>query len=299
MKYWFTVHWPHVGNGQQGVWMRTSVKEAKYLLKKEMKRGDLVFIYETRRGEDGEKVKGIDGKCKVLALVEVVRLPFSPGEWVEIAETEWIAPVDCSEEKAHKITEKDSFRRFGLGGLNVLEIDRIQAIQILEYCERPSDYKKLIRKYFPDELEDAQDQLEIEKAPPVDYQKTPRKAKFTNAKGGHKVKTEPGIARRRILMAEYKCEIGSDHQTFKSRVTNENYVEAHHLVPLRAQKQFGENSLDHEANILSLCPNCHRLLHHAIIDEKQNILRKLFKLRKKELKEAGIELTIDQLIDYY
>jgi len=294
MGYWFTCNDPHVDSDHHGVWVHTSDEKKAKDAAKGMRVGDLVFIYETKYNR---KKTIHNGHSKVVALVGVTNLPFSSGEWTKIAKTKWIAPLDCSEEKAHEITRKGSFEKFGK--LDVLKIDSIQALRFLEYCVRRGDYRKLIRKYFPEELEDAQDQLEIEKASPVDYQKTPRKAEFTNTKAGHKVKTKPGIAKRRILIAKHKCEIDSSHQTFTSFVTNENYMEAHHLVPLRAQEKFGENGLDHEANILSLCPNCHRLLHHAATDEREGLVRELFKRRKKELKTAGIELRVEDLIVYY
>ena len=113
------------------------------------------------------------------------------------------------------------------------------------------------------------------------------------------MKTDPRIAKSCKIISGYKCEINSGHETFRSQVSNKNYVEVHHLIPLKDQQQYGENSLDHEANIYCLCPNCHRLLHHAIFNQKSIILKELFEKRKTRLRKAGINLTIDNLLNSY
>jgi len=296
LKLWFTENDPHVRENAHGVWVKTDINKAKTLFSGNMKVGDLVFIYETRYDRDHSIS---NGRSKVVALVRVRRLPFDDGEWVRIAETSWVTALDCPEDEAHTIVGKYSFRKFGLWGLNVMEINQTMALRFMDYCKSTSDYITLMSKYFSEEMDDFREQKQIEKAEPDDYQKTPRRVEFTKTKGGQKVKTNPGIAKRRIVLANYKCEINHSHKTFKSSVTGRNYVEAHHLVPLSAQEKFGENSLDHEANIFSLCPNCHRLVHHAILEEKRALLKKLYVLREKELAEAGISLALSELMEYY
>ena len=51
-------------------------------------------------------------------------------------------------------------------------------------------------------------------------------------------------------------------------------MEAHHLIPLRMQHDF-ENSLDVVGNIVSICPNCHRLIHYGR-DKDKKVLELLF-----------------------
>lgn len=296
MKFWFTENDPHVVRNNHGVWAKTNVGNARRILAGNMQSGDLVFIYETRYNRDHSISTG---RSKVVALAKVRELPFEDGEWVKVAETSWLTVLDCPEYEAHAITGKGSFRRVGLGGLNVMELSPTMALRFMDYCKSDADYGRLINIYFPQELANIEEQRQIDKAVPVAYQKAPRKPEFTRTRGGQKVKTNPGIAKRRIILADYKCEIDPTHRTFKSHVTNSNYVEAHHLVPLRAQEEFGEYALDHEANVFSLCPNCHRLLHHAVMEEKQTLLTKLFRLRKEELTQAGISLKLDELLGYY
>ena len=41
-----------------------------------------------------------------------------------------------------------------------------------------------------------------------------------------------------------------------------------------------EYSLDVTGNIISLCPNCHRLFHHAKTEEKNKVIEFFFKQDK-------------------
>ena len=84
--------------------------------------------------------------------------------------------------------------------------------------------------------------------------------------------------------------------TFQSKYSEENYVEAHHLVPIKEHNQF-DFSLDVISNIISLCPNCHRLLHYGKdIDE---VLTSLYKTRKHRLEKVKIKLSLEDLKEMY
>lgn len=98
--------------------------------------------------------------------------------------------------------------------------------------------------------------------------------------------------------AEYKCEFNKDHKTFISDISGKQYVEAHHLIPMKYQDQF-EYSLDIPENIVALCPNCHRAIHHGTKDCKKKIISALFNKRKKILKDNGINIDIESLIEMY
>ncbi|MGL4676763.1 MAG: HNH endonuclease [Brevinema sp.] len=54
--------------------------------------------------------------------------------------------------------------------------------------------------------------------------------------------------------------IKSDHST---------YLEVHHIIPL------SQNGIDHEKNLIALCPNCHREAHHG---QNKNSLRDQFQI---------------------
>jgi 5-methylcytosine-specific restriction enzyme A len=104
------------------------------------------------------------------------------------------------------------------------------------------------------------------------------------------------IAHYALNKANYKCEINKFHNTFQSKVTEENYVEAHHLIPIKEQNRF-DFSLDVVSNIISLCPNCHKLLHYGKdIDKTLDIL---YEKRKNRLEVTKIGLSLEDLKTMY
>ena len=105
-------------------------------------------------------------------------------------------------------------------------------------------------------------------------------------------------AKKALEKANFLCEVDSTHKTFISKSTNEQYAEAHHLIPLQFQEEFNY-SLDVPANIISLCPNCHRKLHFASIDDKKGMLEKLLENRNKELEKFSIEVNKEELFEIY
>lgn len=105
-------------------------------------------------------------------------------------------------------------------------------------------------------------------------------------------------ARDALRSASYRCEIDPGHQTFTSAASGLPYVEAHHLIPLSAQSDY-RYSLDVAANIVALCPTCHRLLHLGAQNEKKTYLENLFAKRNTALQQAGIPIQCDQLLAIY
>ncbi|HKM06538.1 MAG TPA: HNH endonuclease [Sphaerochaeta sp.] len=93
-----------------------------------------------------------------------------------------------------------------------------------------------------------------------------------------------------IHAAHFCCECDLSHTSFTAKATLCRYVEGHHLIPLQRQTLF-PYSLDVYANVVSLCPNCHRLLHLAIKTEKKYYLDRLFDERKARLVSSGIDIS--------
>ena len=98
--------------------------------------------------------------------------------------------------------------------------------------------------------------------------------------------------------ANYLCEYNNSHETFISKGNYARYVEGHHLIPFSKRKQFDLN-IDIEENIIALCPNCHRKIHHAIDQEKYLLINKLYALRFTSLVNKGINVSISILYEYY
>lgn len=123
-----------------------------------------------------------------------------------------------------------------------------------------------------------------------------RRKPVVNAKGQKSYPRDRKKAKDALKYAKYKCEVDDSHFSFLSaKGKNRMYVEAHHLIPLSQFDKF-ESSLDVEANIVSLCPNCHRCIHNGCPDEKQRIIETLWNRRKDRLKRAGIAITKEALL---
>lgn len=105
------------------------------------------------------------------------------------------------------------------------------------------------------------------------------------------------VARIAVERARNRCEIDANHETFITSAGNQ-YVEAHHLMPISQQGRF-EYSLDHPANIIILCPNCHRKVHYGNSVTRQELIRDLFQRRVAELNEHGIQFDIASLLAAY
>lgn len=94
----------------------------------------------------------------------------------------------------------------------------------------------------------------------------------------------------------FVCECDSEHESFISKRTGKRYLETHHLIPLEYWKSF-ENSLDVEANIVCLCSNCHNRIHYGI--DSDELVSKLYALRKSELEKVGLSIELKQLLKLY
>lgn len=106
------------------------------------------------------------------------------------------------------------------------------------------------------------------------------------------------VAAKALRLSKFKCAFDETHVSFTSKVTGERYLEVHHLVPMKYQRNFNV-SLDRASQLLALCPTCHRQIHHGTDKDKENILRKLFDDRHEKLKAIGIEINLDELCQMY
>ena len=123
--------------------------------------------------------------------------------------------------------------------------------------------------------------------------KLPEKSKLVSSS---KWKTNRSIRDKALETAGRKCEINCTHLTFKD--SNENvFMEGHHLIPLEYQDLFSE-SLDFLENIVSLCPTCHREIHHAYPKRRKEMASELFRKREEQIKRV-IKIELSQLTSFY
>ncbi len=110
------------------------------------------------------------------------------------------------------------------------------------------------------------------------------------------ITTSTGWKRNQILItqaidgAHHMCEHNHEHLTFTAKSTGKAYMEGHHLIPLKYQNRFN-CGIDVYANIVCLCPVCHRLLHFGADKEKIYAAEKLYDERKDRLVHSGIDIS--------
>lgn len=114
--------------------------------------------------------------------------------------------------------------------------------------------------------------------------------------------SDKSLAKVVLEMTGYECQIasllGEEHELFKNK-NGEPYLEMHHLIPLKASKDFFPINLDIAPNLVPLCPSCHAKLHHGSEEEKTIILELLYSKRIKSLNENGIYISFNDLIKKY
>lgn len=114
--------------------------------------------------------------------------------------------------------------------------------------------------------------------------------------GVKKYPRKVSVSKKALFLAQHRCEIDISHETFIRKNGYIPYTEPHHLIPLSVYDDF-KYSLDVEENIVSLCSHCHNLLHYGVYFEA--ILKELYNERKNMLKQVGLEISFEQLKEYY
>ena len=105
----------------------------------------------------------------------------------------------------------------------------------------------------------------------------------------------PDAVKAALQSSGYKCEIGN-HTSFTDK-NGQNYVEGHHLIPMSKEAYF-DKSLNQAANIVCLCPNCHREIHYGA--NRQALVKTLLTpQRQTDLRSAGLNVTLKKLQSYY
>lgn len=90
--------------------------------------------------------------------------------------------------------------------------------------------------------------------------------------------------------ANHCCEHDKDHHTFIARSSGKAYMEGHHLIPLKFQTEF-DCSIDIYANVVCLCPTCHRLMHLGRDCERTYMAEAFYESRADRLAKSGIDIS--------
>lgn len=78
--------------------------------------------------------------------------------------------------------------------------------------------------------------------------------------------------------------------------THKPYIEGHHIIPMVMQPSF-DHSLDVYANIICLCPICHRKIHLGIKEDRKDMLKEIYDQRGGRFEKSGLRVTGDEFIE--
>lgn len=165
-----------------------------------------------------------------------------------------------------------------------------------EEQEQEEDFQDSVQSALDKKVKEAErsstEELETEDIP------SPKPDPVFDKVGKKRWPRDAQVAARALRLSKYKCAFDESHTSFTSKVNGKRYLEMHHLVPMKYQGGFDVN-LDREAQLLALCPTCHRQIHHGTDEEKENMLRKLFYDRREKLEAIGIEIGFKELRKMY
>ena len=128
----------------------------------------------------------------------------------------------------------------------------------------------------------------------IDHNRIPKPIKVGKT---FRYKTNPRISKTALDLANHICLGNHEHITFVSKL-GKPYMEAHHLIPMMAQKDFSIN-LDRIENIVSICPICHSAIHLGDDATRLELVKKLFDIKEKELKSVGLNISFGELFSKY
>ncbi|MDZ5782091.1 HNH endonuclease [Marinococcus luteus] len=168
----------------------------------------------------------------------------------------------------------------------------------LSMIQSLSEEFTLSEEYFEDDNFQAKvnnqkaQQLLKENPEPKAFNETRKKASYSHWS------RDPRVSATALHFAGYKCEVDAAHATFISKSDSHPFMEAHHLIPMNEQHKF-EYKLDVVGNVVALCPNCHRMIHHASDKERMNVIKQLYDDRVKELEQYGLNVSVDEVLNAY
>lgn len=128
------------------------------------------------------------------------------------------------------------------------------------------------------------------------------------SKDKEKLRRDPLVGRSVLHEAKFKCQVCASHSSFPSKTysalrgVETSYMEPHHLIPVSNYKTYYEEygvNLDCPQNIVCLCPNCHKLIHHGTKEKVREVLGILLDKKKSEFVEIGLEIDYEALCELY
>ena len=117
----------------------------------------------------------------------------------------------------------------------------------------------------------------------------------------NRVATDPHFKATCLENHNYQCEISKDHETFSNTTGLHQYMECHHLIPMKAQKDFPDLWLDDLFNLVCLCPLCHAQIHYGDRPSKEAVFWSIYHKRKTDFAKVGFnkQKMLEIFNEYY
>lgn len=174
-------------------------------------------------------------------------------------------------------------------------------VKIIEYLKAYLESQELNDVYSLEE------QVEVQNSQPATDKEIKNalitKPSKTTGSQGAIIQRKSSLAKAALAKAKFTCEVDANHKTFLT-TSEVPYMEGHHLIPCtvansdKIWEKFQKN-IDCIENIVCLCPSCHRATHFADWAYKSKMIKELFDKKKEELHNAGIMITLDELLYLY
>jgi len=128
------------------------------------------------------------------------------------------------------------------------------------------------------------------------FNDTPEKPSLSYIAASKHWKRSSILRRQTLAFAHYTCELHPEHKTFLAQSTHKPYMEGHHIIPMVMQPSF-DHSLDVYANLICLCPICHRQIHLGLKEERKDMLKEIYEQREERFEKSGLALTENEFVE--
>ena len=175
--------------------------------------------------------------------------------------------------------------------LHGFKLEKLKLLKANDFIKKFFDDIPLKEKMIISPLSEASDSYDIEPQS-VDIAEMMRK----NIK--ELLPRNPKYRELALQRENYCCELCKKTDTFKDD-NGKNYFEGHHLIMYNVHVQSRyDKSLDIPENIICLCPECHKKIHHSDDKTIKELVVKLFIKHKKLIQIYEIESLDDIFNDY-
>ena len=117
------------------------------------------------------------------------------------------------------------------------------------------DRKTLDQEFLQRVETSLNDDASVRKSRLKSYNIKPKRIQITS----YSFDRNPDVVAEALIRANGYCEKCNQLAPFLRKTNNSAYLEVHHI------KTLSENGNDELKNVLALCPNCHREIHHGFV----------------------------------